>query len=312
MTTKVPLGELQNGVTLRPTTVAKAQDVELHVCAECEKCVTYKLSRPILIATAKDTTIRTRVSLSVNDDVLKGASIELGQDVTHSMGRAAPGDRSVGDDEETLRTKMVALLDIFASGDPDGKAKRLFDRFLENNSAIEVFTDAALDKAAGAHENFIDFSDRTVAAPGTKGTDPKKIRIHQALKNADWNIDKAKRITDLGVLAFNKGSKLLSTGDFANGLGVMINGVQYVYVYAESYEYTSCKHQYEIGLKFVLYDVFGLDDEDLTEFGASSTWGTPAHQGITAWWQLQHQFDYAPLLTRAVVHKTFVVSTKDK
>ena len=59
-------------------------------------------------------------------------------------------------------------------------------------------------------------------------------------------------------------------------------------------------------------DVFGLDDEDLLEFGASSVWSSTIHQGITAWWQLQHQFNYAPLLTRAVIYRDFTVSIKGK
>jgi hypothetical protein len=102
-----------------------------------------------------------------------------------------------------------------------------------------------------------------------------------------------------------------NSGDWANGLAVMINGVQYVYVYVEKYSYDSCKSQYEIELKFVLYDVFGLDDADVKTYGISRI-GTSiliASQGITAWWQLQHQFNYAPVLTRAIVYKSYKVST---
>ena len=90
----------------------------------------------------------------------------------------------------------------------------------------------------------------------------------------------------------------------------MINGVQYAFVYIEEYCYNSCEQQYTIKLKFILYDVFGLDD-DLIEFGAASDWNLlSAPQGITAWWQLQHQFDYAPLITKAVIYKDFTISTK--
>jgi hypothetical protein len=310
MTMKFSVSELNNGITLRPTTVSKELDLKLAVCPACQnKCTTYQLSKPFLIAVAKDTYIQKRVSLAVNDDALKGMSIDLGEDITHSWGRAAPRKQSVGDDEATLRAKMLVLLKVFASGDADGMAKRLFDAFLKKNGKPEVFTDAALDRAAGAHENITAFCARVLAAPGTAGTDPKKTRIHQALKKAGWDISKVRQITDLGVPAFNNGDKILRTGDFNNGLGVMINGVQYVFVYAEKYDYSSCEKRYEIGLKFVLYDVFGLDDDDLDEYGAKNTWGTDAQQGITAWWQLQHQFDYAPVLTRAVVRKTFVVST---
>ena len=40
-----------------------------------------------------------------------------------------------------------------------------------------------------------------------------------------------------------------------------------------------------IGLRFIFYDVFGLDDDDLSEYGASSTSSNPAAVGITAWWR---------------------------
>ena len=103
------------------------------------------------------------------------------------------------------------------------------------------------------------------------------------------------RPTDLGVPAFNIGSKFWSTGDFANGLGLMINGVQHVYVVATHYHYDSSTNEYGfIALKFLFYDVFGLDDDDLKDFGAKSDGllSFPSEVGITAWWQLQHEHGY--------------------
>lgn len=236
--------------------------------------------------------------------------MDLGQDVTHAADRTAPQNYSVGTDENILRDKMNNLLDEFAKGDTSGMAKRLFTEFMKKNKSVKVFTDKALNTAIEKHENFIAFSDRTLAAPGTQGTNPSKKRIHQALKEANWDINNVVLIDDLGVPAFNLGSQMWNTGDFNNGLGLMINGVQYVFVYVEQYNYNSCKQQYTIRLKFVLYDVFGLDDGDLIEFGAASDWNLlSAPQGITAWWQLQHQFDYAPLLTKAILYKDYTVST---
>jgi hypothetical protein len=278
-------------------------------------CVIYQLDKSFLIAKAIDTYLTPIAQFPVGDEVL-----DLGQDVTHAANREAPiipvsgilfpQRYSVGTDEGTLRNKMNRLLDVFAEGDTSGMAKRLFSEFMKKNKSIEVFTDKALDKAIEKHENFIAFSDRTLAAPGTQGTNPNRKRIHQALKEANWDINKVVLIDDLGVPAFNLGSKTWGTGDFSNGLGLMINGVQYVFVYVEQYDYNSCEQQYKIRLKFVLYDVFGLDDDDLIEFGASSDWNiSDAKQGITAWWQLQHQFDYAPLITKAVIYKDYTVST---
>ena len=92
----------------------------------------------------------------------------------------------------------------------------------------------------------------------------------------------------------------------------MINGVQYVYVVATDYNYDESKNRYKLKLKFIFYDVFGLDDDDLKEFGASSDGflSSDASVGITAWWQLQHQHGYAPLVTRIIIEKSYEVPTK--
>ncbi len=52
--------------------------------------------------------------------------------------------------------------------------------------------------------------------------------------------------------------------DWANGLAIMVDGVQYVFVYVEQYTHDQCENQYSIELKSVFYDVFGLDDTDVT------------------------------------------------
>lgn len=283
------------------------------VCETCPNCVTYHLTRPFLIAIARDSTIVTRVNLTVNDDALNGRVIELGQDMQWRRDTPAPGGQSVGTDEATLATEMRGLLGQFASNDPSGKASRLIEQFLAHKDGPhpEVFTDADLDSAVAAHENFISFSNRTLAAPGTEGANPPRPRIHQALRAAGWNINNVRQLSGLGVPAFNIGSKWRGTGDFGNGLGLMINGVQYVFVFVEDYDYDSCRGTYVIRLKFVLYDVFGLDDDDLREYGSSGgMFSTAAGRGITAWWQLQHQFYYRPLLTRAIVYRTFTVPAR--
>jgi hypothetical protein len=78
---------------------------------------------------------------------------------------------------------------------------------------------------------------------------------------------------------------------------------------ANCYAYDPKDAKYLIGLKYVFYDVFGLDDDDVNEYGAKSeSLTTPAAAvGITAWWQLQHQHRYAPLVTRIILERTFEV-----
>ncbi len=91
----------------------------------------------------------------------------------------------------------------------------------------------------------------------------------------------------------------------------MINGVQHVYVIATHYYYDKTSNIYCIKLKYLFYDVFGLDDKDLDEYGAmSDSWyKSAAGIGITAWWQLQHQHGFAPLVTRIVLERTYHVPT---
>jgi len=78
-----------------------------------------------------------------------------------------------------------------------------------------------------------------------------------------------------------------------------------VYVLATHYVHDAKAARYCIGLRFLFYDVFGLDDDDLAEFGASDNWSIDKRIGITAWWQLQHQFGFAPLVTRVIVDRAF-------
>jgi hypothetical protein len=85
--------------------------------------------------------------------------------------------------------------------------------------------------------------------------------------------------------------------------------VQYVYVIATNYLYDKSTNWYSITLRFIFYDVFGLDDKDIDTYGAKEdNWHTSdAKIGITAWWQLQHQHAYAPLVTRIQLDNTYSV-----
>src|SRR4029077_17888898 len=106
---------------------------------------------------------------------------------------------------------------------------------LAKQPAVTYFDDADLNAAAAAHSNIKFFCGAALSAPNTPFQAAGKTRIHQALKQANWDITKLIAPTDLGVPAFNKGSKMQSTEDFGNGLGLMINGVQHVYVVATHY-----------------------------------------------------------------------------
>jgi len=268
-------------------------------------CTQHPLFPPKVVAIATDRYLKPDHPFP--DAATLGGSIvpRFGQDITSSVNRAAPGNASVGKTANELMPKMHNLLTSFAAGDRSGMAHRLIDSFLQKQSEVTCFEDPALNAAAAKHLNIVHFCSSSLSAPNSPQNASGRRRIHQALKEANWDIKKLLVPNDLGVPAFNIGSKLFSTEDFRNGLGLMINGVQHAYVVAKNYQYDKSANRYCIGLKYVFYDVFGLDDDDLMEFGAKSDASLASAVGITAWWQLQHQHGYAPLVTRIVVEKSF-------
>jgi hypothetical protein len=266
------------------------------------------LSQPLALAIAKDSYLTPQYAFADNTHIPLLSPPMYGQDITSGCRSRAPQGQSVGKSVDELKPKMLKLLGIFAAGDKTGMAKRLFNEFLLNRrGGVSYFDDANLTNAVTNHPNIVSFCSAVLSAPNSSTTRPGQVRIHQALKNAGWDIKKLSMPQNLGVPALNLGSKVFSTKDFDNGLGLMINGVQYAYVIATHYLYDSVAKKYWITLKFVFYDVFGLDDDDLNEFGAASDsmLSSTAAIGITAWWQLQHLFGYQPLVTRVAISKTY-------
>jgi hypothetical protein len=275
-------------------------------------CKHVPVSPPKIVAIATD---RSRKLLfKIPDPDLPGPSPKYGKDILFGVGNRAPGGRSVGDTEDKLKPQMYRLLLGFAAFDETGMAKRLFDKFLAKQNDVYYFDDPDLNAAAANHDNIKYFCAAALGAYPPNGVPPPpgKTRIHQALKAADWDVTKLIAPTDLGVPAFNLGTKgnVWSLGrpteDWNNGLGLMIDGVQHVYVIATHYFYDETESMYCITLKYVFYDVFGLDDDDLKEFG-KERWYTQADEGVVAWWQLQHQHGYAPLITRIVLERSYKV-----
>jgi len=306
-----------------PASVKKRASVSLKACSRCpDGCVTHTLQhgpKRIGVASAGMNAV---TGHPVDDEVCHGQWFPFGQDLLHSLGRAAPGGVSVRpfwrdwmelDSEPTLREDMRRLAGIFdLTG--SGKSRRVIDAFLSKKTKVELYTDPELDAAVKRARNFIGFSEACLGAKPREGQ--TRPRIHQSLQAAGWDVNRALPVVDLGAPAFNRGHADARWGmfreDFANGLALMMDATQYVMVDVESYEYTSCRRSYQIGLRFAVYDVFGLDDIDLEKFGTSQRHlSLDAQVGITAWWQLQHQRDYAPLITRALVRESYHVPTRE-
>jgi hypothetical protein len=210
-----------------------------------------------------------------------------------------------------LEPKLRALLGIFAKQDTEGIAARLLNTFLQKSSKVRFFDDRQLNHAVAYHDNVKAFCRNALGAPNIGAETHGKVRIHQALKAVRWDINKMTAPTDLAPPALNKGGRFFGTEDWANGLVLAVDGIQYAYCIATKYCYDSRLGKYTISIRFVFYDVFGLDDVDLERFGAKSNAPVQplaAAKGITAWWQLQHQHRYAPLVTRMIVDRNYEVA----
>ncbi len=216
--------------------------------------------------------------------------------------------------EDALKSSMKVLLYGFAHEDKTGMALRLFDAFQAPNRTFTFYDDAALNAICDTHLHINTFIQNTLNAPSQPGFDATRVGIHQQLNAVGFDVNVASTVVALQPPALNRGKDpsafppARSTKDRANGLFVMINGLQQAVVVAKDYAFDACKKQYEIDLEFNFYDIFGLDDEDLKVFGIAGR-GDLKGSPVTSWWQLQHQFDYVPLITRVILRRKFTVPT---
>jgi hypothetical protein len=233
-------------------------------------------------------------------------SLDFGNDITFGVGGKLPFGEEVSSVETDLRTIILALPRTY---DTTTKATNEFNEFLKKNTSPQLYSDPALDTTVASDDNFIAFSDFTVNAPSLGHYDPSRIRLHQALKMNGWNINKVVELVGLGVLAFNAGNPypIINSGEHANGLTIMIDTVAHTLVFVKDYSYSASRGKYDIELVYELYDAFGLDDDDMAKAGYKSKLVNrlEENRGFTAWWQLQHQFAYAPLVTKVSITRRF-------
>lgn len=306
------LGELVECTRTQPGCAPITQQVYVYV----KQCKIFELVSPKIIAIASH--VPEPLTAFADPDLPGSPFLPLAEDATHATGRSLPNNApSQGDSVDELEPKMRKLLNWFAHDDADGKAERLFDHFLNPQTAPAFWSDDDLTSSLDTHPKINGFISRAMNSPVNPDTS-EYHRIHQALEAASWDINAMTAPTDLGTPAVNLGNMFTifswppgkSTGDFANGLGVMINDFTHVVAVATSYHYNRCNNEYTLDIDFVFYDVFGLDDEDIEDDGADGGFDSEASEGLNAWWQLQHQHNYAPPITRAVIQRSFTVPTR--
>ncbi len=112
-------------------------------------CTLKTLAPPKIVAIATDKYLTpTHASIDPTISSAGGVPPKYGQDFTFSNGRKAPEGHNVGKTEAELKTKMEKLINVFASKDKTGMAKRLFKQFLAKQSQVIYFDDGDLGDAA--------------------------------------------------------------------------------------------------------------------------------------------------------------------
>ena len=218
--------------------------------------------------------------------------LRFDSDLSHGTGRALPHGQSVGDTVDVLSRKMRVLLQ-FAHSDRTGMAERMFNHFLAGNTEVTYFEDDDLNRAAEYHPS----TDQLVHS--------SLGHIYGHLLANNFDITMVPFSSQFAQVVFNRGSGWRKTEDHANGLTIMVDRVTTARVFIDQYSHEG--NIWNIDLRFVLYDVFGLGDNDIETFGYRSQRGnlTRIHAGFTAWWQLQHQHNFAPMITKIEFTKRF-------
>jgi len=239
-------------------------------------------------------------------------NLDFDEHLTSGTGGKLPFGYEVSKVEADLRQKILILPKTYDATPKSVMALNEFNAFLTKKSAPEIYTDPILDQRVASDDNFVAFSDYTLNAPGTSHYAPGRFRLHQALKTNGWDINIVTQLIGLGVLAFNAGYSFwpmnsIAGGDFTNGLTILIDTVAHALIFVKDYSYSSVRGKYDIELVFELYDGFGLNDANIERAGycAQLVNRFAENEGFTAWWQLQHQFAYAPLVTKVSVTRSF-------
>jgi hypothetical protein len=158
----------------------------------------------------------------------------------------------------------------------------------------QAFSDPELTYTAKKDSSFIDFKEKTIPE-----------LIHHLKKQP---IDNKMPVASIDRFAYN------SLDNFTDGLLITIDQVSYIEVYLDAIHLDTTPKT--VDLRYVLYDTYGLDDEDLKKYGllANNEDGRAASPSkdsfkkkfvstafgsmFNAWWLLQYQHDCVPFVTK--------------
>ena len=168
---------------------------------------------------------------------------------------------------------------IFSSGEMVNVAQDMVDCFLSGNGG--TYSNEILTQKAKNQEDSERYIDETT----------KIIN--------DWIKDNNGNISGLEYNASNRSSSVMVSNmtnnvkpptyeDKFSGLGICVDGT-----YGNQFEITSYKFDgvnYEYTIKYTIYDIFGLDENDISNEDRLMDFGIFA--GFRAWYILQHYDEY--------------------
>ena len=222
------------------------------------------------------------VKVAFNDpDYLPGIRPAFGQDLQFSGGaqaRQIPHWQwltSNASTEATLRTDMQKLRFTFSITDRQEISNALVGEFFTPRDHVVAFTNENLNEVARKHPSFITYRANMINEFGRR------------FETAGYDLRQIGSIRNIPLPNFRRAA------DRLRGTFFMVDRLAHAYTLLTDIEFDPEGRSYRCDFRFLFYDVFGLDDNDVRRYGLNS--------GVRAWWLLQHQYGYAPLVTRIVV-----------
>lgn len=260
---------------------------------------------PMLIGYSKGFDLKHHYMSKLNNDVKKIALSQ--EDSTYGLnGRINIKDEDCdnldGLPEATLKTNLINL--IHTGTTLDNGLKEVGEEMVNHfySSLGGEYENKALNNVISKDSNFTSF----------KNAVAYKILIK--LKQVNWDLSKIKEneLVRFDNVAFNTDT------NHDDGLTILIDAVEHIEVYIEEYKLYP-NNKFYLKLKFVLYDTFGLDLEDIKKFGKRNStsgwrhltdWNNKTSRiyvqnnyglGFTSWWVLQHRFNRKPFITKVTL-----------
>jgi len=259
---------------------------------------------PLLIGYSRGYNYNNHFMSSKNADV-KRIALNL-PDSKSNSGMLLPNDYDtmIGVSEAKLKSNMLELMraGTTVKNGMGSVAEDMVNHFIANSGG--EYENSTLENVIGNDENFKVFVIRVM------------YKILIKLKSVNWDLSQIKDTPDLvrfDNVAFN-------TADNHNdGLTITIDGVEHVEVWITEYKPPpSINAPCYIKIKFVLYDTFGLDPDDIKKYGKRkddsalryiTDWNDTTMQirvqntvgyGFNSWWLLQHYFNHKPFTTKVI------------